>query len=107
MTVRSNVSRMETLVNDVSMRASCIREYPLDPLRSLQNIEQQVEKDVAALAAERNHTLSFETPRRFAAAQSRWRALAIVCQASDQTRSIYAARWRDHRPRRASGSAGG
>jgi len=63
-TVRSNVSRMETLVNDVSdaskLYAGRIR---LDPKPDLyKNIAQQVEKDVAALAAERNHTLTFETP---------------------------------------------
>ena len=63
-TVRSNVSRMESLVSDVSdaskLYAGRIR---LDPKPDLyKNIAQQVEKDVAALAAERHHTLTFETP---------------------------------------------
>lgn len=63
-TVRSNVSRMENLVNDVSdaskLYAGRIRLEPKPDL--YKNIAQQVEKDVAGLAAERSQTLTFETP---------------------------------------------
>ena len=63
-TVRSNVSRMESLVTDVSdaskLYAGRIR---LDPkLDIYKNVAQKVEKDVASLAAERDQTLTFETP---------------------------------------------
>ncbi|NLE51375.1 MAG: hypothetical protein GX613_08210 [Chloroflexi bacterium] len=63
-TVRSNVSRMENLVTDVSdaskLYAGRIR---LDPKLDLyKNIAQQVEKDVTGRAAERSQTLTFDTP---------------------------------------------
>lgn len=63
-TVRSNVSRMENLVTDVSdaskLYAGRIR---LDPKLDLyKNIALQVEKDLSALASERGVTLTFEMP---------------------------------------------
>lgn len=63
-TVRSNVSRMENLVTDVSdaskLYAGRIR---LDPKLDLyKNIALQVEKDLSALASERGVSLTFETP---------------------------------------------
>jgi len=63
-TVRSNVVRMENLVTDVSdaskLYAGRIR---LDPKPDLyKNIALQVEKDLSGLAAERQQTLTFETP---------------------------------------------
>lgn len=63
-TIRSNVSRMESLVTDVSdaskLYAGRIR---LDPKLDLyKNIAQQVQKDLAERAAERQQTLVFETP---------------------------------------------
>ncbi len=63
-TIRSNVGRMESLVTDVSdaskLYAGRIR---LDPKLDLyKNIAQQVQKDLAERAAERQQTLVFETP---------------------------------------------
>ncbi|MCZ2094675.1 MAG: HAMP domain-containing histidine kinase [Anaerolineae bacterium] len=63
-TVRSNVSRMENLVTDVSdaskLYAGRIR---LDPKLDLyKNIALQVEKDLSGLASDRGVTLTFETP---------------------------------------------
>jgi len=63
-TIRSNVGRMEALVTDVSdaskLYAGRIR---LDPKLDLyKNIAQQVQKDLAERAAERQQTLIFETP---------------------------------------------
>lgn len=63
-TIRSNVGRMESLVTDVSdaskLYAGRIR---LDPKLDLyKNIAQQVQKDLAGRAAERQQTLVFETP---------------------------------------------
>jgi len=63
-TVRSNVSRMESLVADVSDASKLYAgRIKLDPkLETYKNIAQKVEKDVAELAAAREQTLTFETP---------------------------------------------
>ncbi len=63
-TIRSNVSRMERLVADISdiskLRSGRIR---LEPKMELyKNIVMQVEKNTAELAAKHNHTLVFDTP---------------------------------------------
>jgi len=63
-TVRSNVSRMESLIADVSDASKLYAgRIKLDPkLETYKNIAQKVEKDVAELAAAREQTLTFETP---------------------------------------------
>ena len=63
-TVRSNVSRMDSLVADVSDASKLYAgRIKLDPkLETYKNIAQKVEKDVAELAAAREQTLTFETP---------------------------------------------
>jgi signal transduction histidine kinase len=63
-TIRSNVIRMEHLVSDISdiskLRSGRIRlESKAD---IYQNVAQQVEADTANLAAEHQHTLTFDTP---------------------------------------------
>lgn len=64
-TIRSNVERMEHLVSDISdiskIRSGRLRlETKMDTYK---NIAMQVEKDTADLAAEHNHTLTFDTPQ--------------------------------------------
>src|SRR5690554_2887317 len=63
-TVRSNVSRMESLIADVSDASKLYAgRIKLDPkLETYKNIAQQVEKDVTGRAAERSQTLTFDTP---------------------------------------------
>ncbi len=63
-TIRSNVTRMEHLVSDISdiskLNSGRVR---LDPKMDLyKNIAMMVEKKVADLAAQHNHTLTFDTP---------------------------------------------
>jgi signal transduction histidine kinase len=63
-TIRANTSRMEQLVSDISdmskLRSGRLRLEP--KLDLYKNIALQVEKAAAPLAAERGHTLVFETP---------------------------------------------
>lgn len=63
-TIRANVSRMEQLVSDISdmskLRSGRLRLEP--KLDLYKNIAMQVEKAAAPLAAERGHTLVFDTP---------------------------------------------
>lgn len=63
-TIRTNVTRMEHLVTDISdiskIQAGRLR---LEPKMELyKNIAMRVEKDTADLAAEHEHTLIFDTP---------------------------------------------
>jgi signal transduction histidine kinase len=63
-TIRSNVTRMEHLVTDISdiskLRAGRMR---LDnKMDTHKNIAMRVEKDMASLADAQEHTLSFDTP---------------------------------------------
>jgi signal transduction histidine kinase len=63
-TIRSNVIRMEHLVTDISdlskLRSNRMRlEAKMDMYK---NVALQVEKDTAELAAEHQHTLTFDTP---------------------------------------------
>ncbi len=63
-TIRSNVARMEQLVTDISdiskLRSGRIRLEP--KMDTYKNIAMQVEKTLAPLAEQFNHTLIFETP---------------------------------------------
>ena len=63
-TIRANVSHMEQLVSDISdmskLRSGRLRLEP--KLDLYKNIAMQVEKAAAPLAAERGHTLVFDTP---------------------------------------------
>lgn len=64
-TIRSNVTRMEHLVSDISdiskLTAGRMR---LDPKMDMyKNIAMQVEKDTRELAEEHNHNLVFDTPQ--------------------------------------------
>lgn len=63
--IRSNVIRMERLVTDVSdmskLRSGRIRLEP--KMDMYKNIALEVEKATAGLAAEHNHTLTFDTPQ--------------------------------------------
>lgn len=63
-TIRSNVIRMEHLVTDISdMSKLTSGRIRLEPkMDTYKNVAMIVEKDVAALAAQHNHTLTFETP---------------------------------------------
>ncbi len=63
-TIRANVTRMEHLVADISdmskIQSGRMRlESKMDMYK---NVAMQLEKDMAALAAEHEHTLTFETP---------------------------------------------
>lgn len=63
-TIRSNVTRMENLVTDISdiskIQTGRLRLEP--KMDSYKNIAMRVEKDTADLAAEHEHTLTFDTP---------------------------------------------
>lgn len=63
-TIRTNVTRMEHLVADISdiskLRSGRLRLEP--KLELYKNIALQVEKDTRDLAAQHGHTLVFETP---------------------------------------------
>lgn len=64
-TIRSNVTRMEHLVADISdMSKIQSGRMRLDPktMDMYKNIAMQLEKDMAAFAAEHEHTLTFDTP---------------------------------------------
>jgi signal transduction histidine kinase len=63
-TIRSNVTRMEHLVADISdMSKIQSGRMRLDPKMDMyKNVAMQLEKDMAALAAEHEHTLTFDTP---------------------------------------------
>lgn len=63
-TIRSNVSRMEHLVSDISdISKLTAHRMRLDAkMDTYKNIAMQVEKDVSDLASEQGHTLVFETP---------------------------------------------
>jgi signal transduction histidine kinase len=63
-TIRSNVTRMEHLVTDISdiskIQSGRIRLEP--QMEMYKNIAMKVEKSLADLAAEHGHTLTFDTP---------------------------------------------
>lgn len=63
-TIRSNVTRMEHLVADISdMSKIQSGRMRMDPKMDMyKNIAMQLEKDMAAFAAEQEHTLTFDTP---------------------------------------------
>ncbi|MCD4685201.1 MAG: HAMP domain-containing histidine kinase, partial [Anaerolineae bacterium] len=64
-TIRSNVSRMEHLVTDISdMSKLTAGQMRLDPKMDMyKNVSMQVEKDTAELAEEHKHNLVFDTPQ--------------------------------------------
>ncbi len=63
-TIRSNVTRMEHLVADISdMSKIQSGRMRMDPKMDMyKNIAMQLEKDMAGFAAEQEHTLTFDTP---------------------------------------------